>query len=202
MAIRSIEREDLWTDILSDVVDQLSRDLLVESLAMAREMKDLQAKTTALGQLAPYLPQDLLLVALNIARTMEENWWRATALSELLDYLPEAKKWQAIYEATEAITDQPGNMWMWDLVLDSFFLNQSGEATLVKQLPSWAQAQPALAYSAWCKILRRFAARSRREVLFDLDKLIPFVLALADDNSEQTAVDIFHAIQEVCSWWP
>jgi hypothetical protein len=31
---------------------------------------------------------------------------------------------------------------------------------------------------------------------------MPFILALAGDKAPQAAEGIYHAIQEVCGWWP
>jgi len=46
------------------------------------------------------------------------------------------------------------------------------------------------------------AARPRPEFLGDLTALMPFILALAGDEAPQAAEGIYHAIEEVCAWWP
>ena len=45
--------------------------------------------------------------------------------------------------------------------------------------------------------------QSRPEFRNDLNALMPFTLALLPEAHRETAaVEIFHAILEVCSWWP
>jgi hypothetical protein len=38
--------------------------------------------------------------------------------------------------------------------------------------------------------------------MYNLAALMPFILALAGDEAPQAAAGIYHAIQEVCAWWP
>lgn len=78
----------------------------------------------------------------------------------------------------------------------------SALSSLAQPLADWSHGAAKPAYGAWVESLPVLAARPRPEFLQDLATLMPFTLALAGDEASQAAEGIFHAIQEVCAWWP
>ena len=74
--------------------------------------------------------------------------------------------------------------------------------TLASPLSIWASQQPKESHSTFAEVLSILAVRPRPEFINDLAILMPFILALAGDEAPEAAEGIFHAIQEVCGWWP
>ena len=74
---------------LPGLTPHLPENLLLEALAIARDIRYTSDRAKALTGLAPYLPKNLLLEALAIARDIRYTSDRAEALTGLAPYLPE-----------------------------------------------------------------------------------------------------------------
>jgi hypothetical protein len=72
---------------LAALAPYLTGDLLVEGLAVARNIRDEGAKAKALAALAPYLTGDLLVEGLAVARTIRDEGAKAKVLTALAPYL-------------------------------------------------------------------------------------------------------------------
>lgn len=57
-------------------------------------------------------------------------------------------------------------------------------------------------YSALSICLNMLSTKPRTTFLKELSALVPLLLAFAGDEAPQAAEGIYHAIQEVCGWWP
>jgi hypothetical protein len=74
---------------------------------------------------------------------------------------------------------------------------------LAKPLVEWAKVQPDAAHLAWQDTLRYLSTQSRRDMLVALRELMPYTLALVDNNQqERVARQILEVIQKIGRWWP
>jgi hypothetical protein len=65
--------------------------------------------------------------------------------------------------------------------------------------PHLATLSPESLHTAWQETLPLLAARTRQDLLSDLQALTPVLATL---GGEATAVEAFHAIRDVGRWWP
>ena len=179
--------ESARAEALGALAPHLSSELLTEALAAAREMGDDTARARALGALAPYLPPAVLTEALTAIKGMGDEDARARALGALAPYLPPAV-------LTEALTAIKG---MRD---DTARARALG--ALAPHLAAWQKKLPEAAYLEWTHTIHQLSQRPRPQFLRDVESLMPFTLALADEEAPQAATGIFHALQDVCAWWP
>jgi hypothetical protein len=82
-------RETQSARALPGLTPHLPENLLLEALAIARDIRYTSDRANALTGLAPYLPKNLLLEALAIARDIRYTSDRTEALTGLAPYLPE-----------------------------------------------------------------------------------------------------------------
>ncbi|MCA2948313.1 NB-ARC domain-containing protein, partial [Microcystis sp. M109S1] len=82
-------RETQSARALPGLTPHLPENLLLEALAIARDIRYTSDRAKALTGLAPYLPKNLLLEALAIARDIRYTSDRTEALTGLAPYLPE-----------------------------------------------------------------------------------------------------------------
>ncbi len=165
--------------------------VLAEALAAIRVIESEKDQASALASLVPHLPTKLLAEALVDARTIKSKFYRATALIAIALYLPKREQEAVVGEALA--------------VANALEREQSRAAALVALGPDlaiWASQKPEQSYFVFSEILSFLAARPRPEFLNDLAALMPFILSLAGDEGPQAAKGIYHAIQEVCEWWP
>jgi len=73
---------------------------------------------------------------------------------------------------------------------------------LAPHLTAWNRKFPESAYLEWTRTLHQLSQRRRPQFLRDIASLMPFILALADEEAPQAATGIFQALQDVCGWWP
>ena len=196
----SIENVNLRDTALCSLNPQLPAILLAEELVIARSIGDEALRVKALGQLAPHLPTVLLVEALSIARSVKNEVWRTQALVDLVPRLPVEQRLSVLEETLTAVCSIQSEDFGYKEVYTSSRVEALGR--LAQTLADWVQAANGSAYHAWCKTLPTLAARPRPQLLSDLATLMPFILALAGDEAPQAAEGIYHAIQEVCAWWP
>lgn len=65
-----------------------------------------------------------------------------------------------------------------------------------------APAAQFYAFLEWTRTLHQLSQRPRPQFLGDIESLMSFILALADEEAPQAATGIFQALQDVCAWWP
>jgi hypothetical protein len=81
--------------------------------------------------------------------------------------------------------------------------SQYGFKALAIPLVEWAKVQPDAAHLAWQDTLHYLSIQSRRDMLVALRELMPYILALVDNNQqEQVARQILEIIQKIGRWWP
>ena len=149
----------------------------------------------ALGSLLPLLPEMLRREALDEALTRIRSFRlpgsHARALSSLASHLPITWLGELLTAAGSIENDYHNLHWR-DLALRN----------LVKPLIACILQSPELVYSSFVETLPVLASRPRPEFLRDITFLMPVILALAGDEAPQAAEGIYHAVQEVCGWWP
>ncbi|MEZ4684058.1 MAG: hypothetical protein R2932_58605 [Caldilineaceae bacterium] len=107
---------------------------------------------------------------------MEEEKNRILVLSELVPHLPENMLTEALSTAYEIENKRVRELILEDVVLKN--------ETILSFLFHKLSYLP-------CSTFQK-----------DLATFMPFILALAGDEAPQAAEGIYHAIQEVCGWWP
>ena len=158
-------------------------------------IKDKAIQAKVLTELAPHLPTNqqtsTLEKALKTCHAIEDKFERANALTKLIPCQQTNRQWSTLYTALEtaqAIGDRyKRTVALIDLapLLIGFMKRDQEEGFLV-----------------WTLLLHALAHCPRSDVLDHLFTLHEVIIELAGNEKESTAIDIFHAIQEVCEWWP
>ena len=194
-AARAIGDEDSRADTLATLAPHLPAPLLTEALMAAREIENEHARAWALEALAPQLPEaqqsEVLTAALAAARTIENEDDRAWALAALAPHLPQEQQPAVLTKelaVARAMRDESDRLW--------------ALAALAPQLTTWGRKDPEAAYLEWTRTLPQLSQCPRPQFLLDIASLMPFTLALADEEAPQAATGISQALQEVCGWWP
>jgi hypothetical protein len=196
-AVRAIEHEYSRAEALRSLAPHLQAELLGEALTTAREIEHEFSRAKALSSLAPHLPaeqrQTVLHEALTAVRAIADEYYRAEALHGLAPHLPEQRQSLLCEALTVArkIEDK-----------DEYDSRVQVLSSLAHSLATWVNQRDSLAYRTWVETLPLLAVRPRPQFLRDLTALMPFLFALADDEAAPAAAGIYHAIQEVCGWWP
>jgi hypothetical protein len=189
-AARMTTDMDARAQALALLAPHLSEPLLQEALTEARAIEREDARAQALAGLAPYLSEPLrvtvLQEALTEARAIEREdalaeYWRARVLSLLAPHLSESLLQEALTVAREIESE------------DARAQALEGLVPHVKQLPV------VRLYSLWCETLRRLATRTRRDLLSDIQALVPVIAAL---GGREALVATAQAIIEVGKWFP
>ena len=189
------------------------------SLARAKLSKDMQS--SILMVLARQMPEDqradVAREGLAAARGIENETRRSERLIELAPYLPEPLRSDAFREALAGVQAIPagrvraemmarlGPGLSEELLEDALALALAIEDTEKRALALVGLGKamvelPQVSLSRlWDKFLGELGARTRRDLLSDLWALTPAFVAL---GGESTAVETFHAIQDVGRWWP
>mgnify|MGYP001024349337 CR=1 FL=1 len=175
-AARKIKNERHRT---GDLTERLP-EVLPEALAAAREIKDADARARVLTALTERMPE-LLLEALAAAREIEDASYRARVLTALAERLPLELLPEALAAARE-IKDADDR---------AHFL--TALAPRLAELP-----RPDL-YPLWDETLPVLARYTRRDLLADLQALVPVIHAL---GGAEAIAETFRAIQDVARWWP
>ena len=216
--VQSINNKASRSAALCVFIPYLPLTLLEEALGIANAIKSV----TALRMIAQYLSEDrriqVLDEALAVARSIEDKYSRAYALSDLAPYLPESKREQVLQEASGVTRiimpgfDPRSTMFLSAISLKDKLggacrVEHEGYRNhalieLVPHLLVSASQQPQQSYLIFTEALSLLAVYPRPAFLDDLAALMPFILALAGDEAPQAAEGIYHAIQEVCEWWP
>lgn len=199
MAARSIKgaetRAHALGSLVSYVVNEEKRAICTEALAAVRLIKGAEARVIKLEYLASIVPIDerqaMFAEAFVAARLIGENYTRAAALSRLAPYLSDVDQGLALTTGLATASS----------IIDDYL---RGEALggLIQSLHVWTKRTPLSAYISFSDVLALLSHRPRPQFLRDLTVLTPWLLALAGDEAPQAAEGIFHAIQDVCAWWP
>jgi hypothetical protein len=189
-AVRAIAHVSERAYALSSLAPHLPAEerqsVLHEALAAVRAIADEDDRAYALGSLAPHLPE-LLGEALTAVRAIVHVSEFAYALSSLAPHLP-AELWGEALTNVRAIGHE--------------YYRAKALSSLAHPLATWLNQRDSLVYRIWVETLSVLAASPRPQFLRDLTALMPFLLALAGDEAAPAAEGIYHAIQEVCGWWP
>jgi hypothetical protein len=189
---------------LAGIAPHLSRELLLEALATAREIKDIAARAQAFAALAAPLQGETLVEALEAAQAIEDRdeWVMPylppelqTEMATQVDYeideaerpapSPEPLQGQALAEAlgtAQVMEDQPARA-----------------QKLAEVAPHLIQLPRAALYPLWQETLPLLARRTRRRLLADLRALAPVIVAL---GGAEAIADICCVIQEAGRRWP
>jgi hypothetical protein len=166
-------------------------EVLQEALAAVGAIPDAWARTISLARLVPHLPGEqqleVLQEALNATCAIQDGWVCAGAFKGLFPLLPPTLLPEALTAAAAIQHDGARGR-----TLES----------LAPSLTRWTEDNSEMPYHAWCITLRTLVSHPHPAFLVDLAALLPFALALAGDDAPEVAAGIFHAIQEVCAWWP
>jgi hypothetical protein len=185
-AVRAIADEDDRAYALGSLAPHLP-ELLGEALTAVRAIAYEDDRAYALSSLAPHLPAELLGEALTAVRAIVHVSEFAYALSSLAPHLP-AELWGEALTNVRAIGHE--------------YYRAKALSSLAHPLATWLNQRDSLVYRIWVETLSVLAASPRPQFLRDLTALMPFLLALAGDEAAPAAEGIYHAIQEVCGWWP
>lgn len=220
-AAQQMKDEYLQSQILIGLMPHLPGSLQTRLAEVALALRDAETRALTLSALAPYLPDALkaavLEEALAAAKMIPEEWDRIVLLGKLLPYLPESLwtdvfviaqrlehklLWQKLLEA--AAPYMPDLIKAEALRLACTMEFQYGAfKTLAVPLAEWARSQPVAAYAAWQKTLRHLVTQSSRDVLNVLHDLMPFTLALVNEQERlRAAAEIFQVVKKVKAWWP
>jgi hypothetical protein len=174
------QNPDEWqrAEAFEKLLPFLPPELLPEALAAAREIKDEYHRARALTALAERLPPKLPPEAL-AAREIKDEWRRALALTALAAPLPPKLPPEAL--AAREI-DEYHHV---DIL--------TALAPRLAELP-----RPTL-YRSWDGTLPLLDRRTRRDLLADLQALVPVIHAL---GGEAAIAETARAIQDIARWWP
>lgn len=175
-------------DVLSSLAPRLPESLLGRALSLAYEIDDEEGqRTSVLAALAPYLPKIWLGEVLSAMCNTEDDNALSYTLDFLAPYLPD---------------DSLGVAWHIACAIRQEHRRADAMRALTPRLANWGVLQPQSTYALFADTLPILAMHPRPAFLRDLEALLPFVLSLDGDEVPQTAIGIFHAIQEICTWWP
>ena len=152
---------------------------LAEALAAAREIQEAYPRARVLAALAERLPE-VWPEALATAREIQEAYFRARVLAALAERLPEV--WPEALATAREIQEA----------------DDRADALRALAEPLAKLPRPAL-HPSWHETLSSLARRTRRDLLADLEALIPVIHAL---SGEAAIAETACAIQDVTCWWP
>ncbi len=157
-----------------------SKKLLTKELMLARETESEWHRAEILTQLANRVPEEQLGEILAMAREMEDEEMRAKVLVGLAQRLPEAT-----HDAFIATCQ------IWSGWERSSFLKK-----LVKQLKTMHKNE---AFALWKQAIPRLALYTRKELLLDIEILLPFISRFGKYDVED---EVALAVLEITTWWP
>ena len=209
-AAREIQEADARADALRALAERLP-EVWPEALAAAREIEEAYFRADALRALAERLPE-VWPEALAAAREIQEAYRRARVLAALAERLPEV--WpealataREIQEADDrarvlaALAERlPAEHLPTALAAAREIQEAYPRARVLAALaePLAKLPRPAL-HPSWHETLSSLARRTRRDLLADLEALIPVIHAL---SGEAAIAETACAIQDVTRWWP
>jgi hypothetical protein len=180
-AAREIQEAYFRARVLAALAERLPAEHLPTALAAAREIQEADARADALRALAERLPAEHLPTALAAAREIQDADARARVLAALAERLPAEHLPTALAAARE-------------------IQKADARASVLRALaePLAKLPRPAL-HPSWHETLSSLARRTRRDLLADLEALIPVIHAL---SGEAAIAETACAIQDVTCWWP
>jgi hypothetical protein len=186
-AAREIQKADARADALRalaaarEIQKADARADALRALAAAREIQKADDRANALRALAERLPAEHLPTALAAAREIQKADARARVLAALAERLPAEHLPTALAAAREIQEARP-------------------RANALRALAEPLAKLPRLAlHPSWHETLSSLARRTRRDLLADLEALIPVIHAL---SGEAAIAETACAIQDVTRWWP
>lgn len=202
IATCKIEDEFHRADVLVGLIPYLPAELLDKILIISLGFKlafskyyraKIQASLVlhSLASLVPHPPENqrrqILKEALAAISAIQSSDKSLQVLNTLMIYLP---------------NDMLGDALMTAHTIQGEYYRASALGDLVPLLIEWSMQQPHLSHLVFADFLQVIALRPRPQFLQDLAALMPFILAMAGDEAPEAAEGIYHAIQEVCVWWP
>ena len=209
------QNPDKWkrVETLEKLLPFLERpEHLAEALAAAREIQEAYFRAHVLAALAERLPAEHLPTALAAAREIQEAYPRARVLAALAERLPEVwpealaaareiQEADARADALRALAERlPAEHLPTALAAAREIQEADDRADALRALaePLAKLPRPAL-HPSWHETLSSLARRTRRDLLADLEALIPVIHAL---SGEAAIAETACAIQDVTRWWP
>jgi hypothetical protein len=155
-----------------------------QGLAYALQSSNPDGKARSLTKLANCLPPNLkelaLLKALKAAREIQSEYYRADALRALADKLPPELLPEALKAAREIQSEE---------------YRAKALSVLADKLSQMPQSQ---LFPLWQDSLRRLSLRTRKDLLHDIQVIVPTIFALGGDKA---IASVNCAIQDVARWW-
>ena len=205
-------------NLLSRLAPFLSVNFVNDALKTARAIGNLVYKTNTLINLAPIMPIEqkklVLQEAMQTAQELTVPQEYSHALTELArgfaqaEYVPEA---QTIAEklsqgeerdnAYQLIASQLAKQNRFSdalLVVQKMQSKERRSQVLANIVPSGLNLPESSLSQSFEEFLRTSSTRTREEMLSDLQSLFPIIHALGGNDA---MVEVFHAIQDVGSWW-
>ncbi|MBW4500622.1 MAG: hypothetical protein KME57_13945 [Scytonema hyalinum WJT4-NPBG1] len=209
-AAKLIQDEYSRARALAALADKLPIDLLPEALTAAKLIQDEYSRARALAALADKLPQ-VLPEALAAAKLIQSETSRATALAALADKLPIDLLPEAL-TAAKLIQDESDRAEALAALADKLpevLPEALAAAKLIQDEYSRAQPLAALAlplskipttllFPVWGQTLHELSLRTRRNLLSDIEKLVPVIFAL---GGQEAIAEVSCAISNVARWW-
>jgi hypothetical protein len=206
------------------VVPYLPRSLLLEALTAARKIADTWWRGRVLLALAPYASEPLKTRVLKRAAKLllaGRYMWPAQQvdlLAEQASLLPDLLKKEMLHKVLNSLAREcrsaeekaellvrlsphlPGS-WS-DHVFESIRAVQDARkrvGLLVELMSKPRVSDSREFYSVWYETLQILAARTRQDLLIDIQALGPVIAKL---GGEEAIAETFRAIQDVGRWWP
>ncbi|MBW4597593.1 MAG: hypothetical protein KME46_33015, partial [Brasilonema angustatum HA4187-MV1] len=149
-------------------------------LAAAKQIQNESSRAQALTAIASKLPPELLPEALAAAKQIQNESSRAQALTAIASKLPPELLPEALAAAKQ-------------------IQNEGYRAEVLKVLAIPLSKIPTdQLYSYWEKTLDELSLRDRRNLLTDIEKLVPVIFALGNNAA---IASISCSIQKVARWW-
>jgi hypothetical protein len=161
--------------------------VLKKALSDIRIIEEDLLRAPALVKLIPHLSPDLMQDALDILLSLKDERIRVDSLCEIMPHLSIELRIDITYQVGKIGTDEYRTKLL---------------RVLVPHLVTLTSQQSIQSYHILANLLSQLVIHPRPVFFDNLAILMPFILALAGDEAPQAAEGIYHAIQEVCGWWP
>ena len=193
--------------------DPQRQRILTEALISACKITDEEFRIDSLSLLMPYFSESQRITAVEEAlssiRRLEDKLDRQNALIALAPYLP-IELQQRVLATEGAIKNKYHylQVQLLEKMLDSndeiWYASRyiGARRNISPHLATAALQHQQHYYRVFSDILPILALQPRPELINELAIFMPLILALAGDEARQAAEGIYHAIQEVCAWWP
>jgi hypothetical protein len=210
--------------LLVNLASHAPDSALPEIVAEARAIRKVGFRADALARLVAHLPEPLKSQTVNqalIEVLKLDTSDQAPLLAELIPHLSEpldpstveaALDWRYLYlmpilsahladpQREQVLLKAFAESTRWGPFLDPVYRpDLAWISTLVPFGPSLAELPSSRLEPLWHETLTTLAVRMRYELVFDLNALMPVVVAL---GGQEAVTGACHAIQDVRRWWP